>query len=247
MNEQLAWFDRWLFDSPAKEDGALLAGSPLDRALRLSDAARMNGHFGELVDDSHLVPELIPLDDLLVGRFEVTRAQWAAHLGDSTFGAPDEGDLPATGLGIEQARAYCVWLGELLGLNCRLPSAEEWERLAALAAAADAVEDENTLARWAGYAPGREDATRLAERIELLEADRSLLLPVGSLAPAGESGFYDLGGNAAEWVEDGEGGASLRGLCAVTVEDPYGETPQAPAAYGGLRVVAEPSTAGEGE
>jgi len=246
MNEQLAWFDRWLFDTPAKGDGALLAGSPLDRALRLSDAARMNGHFGELVDDSLLVPELIPLDGLLVGRFEVTRAQWAAHLGNPDFAAPDEGDLPVTDLGIEQARAYCAWLGELLGLNCRLPSEEEWEQLAALAAAA-AVEGENTLARWAGYAPGREDALRLAERIELLEAERSLLLPVGSLAPAGESGFYDLGGNAAEWVEDGEGGANLRGLCAVTAEDPYGVTPEAPAAYGGLRVVAEPSTAGGGE
>ena len=182
------------------------------------------------------------MDELLVGRFEVTRAQWAAYLGETDSLPPGRGNLPVTGIDADRARDYCAWLGDLLGLDCRLPSADEWESIASLAPA-----EENTLARWAGYEPGRDDAARLGERIELLEADRSLLLPVGSLAPAGELGFYDLGGNAAEWVEEGEGVASLRGLCAVTVADPYGASSEAPPAYGGFRVVAAPSSARKGE
>ncbi len=235
MNEQLAWFDRWLFDPPPVPNEALLDGSPLQRALALGDAARMNDRFGERVD-SLLVPEFLEQGGLLVARFELTRAQWAAHRGEAVAGDPD---LPAVGLSLAEAEAYCAWLGAQIGLDCRLPTMAEWETLAELTDGS-----ENTLAWWAGYEPGREDALRLAERVTLLEASRSLLHPVGSFAPAGDSGLYDLGGNAAEWVRDGDEARSA-GLCAVTALDPFGPPPLAPAAYVGLRVVADaPPTPG---
>jgi dipeptidyl aminopeptidase/acylaminoacyl peptidase len=229
MNEQLAWFDRWLFESPSLTNEALLTGSPLERALALGDAARFDGRFGERVD-SLLVPEFLEREGLLVSRFELTRAQWAAHSGEVFLGDPD---LPASGLSLPDAEAYCAWLSDRVGLDCRLPTLEEWEMLAGLADA-----EENTLAWWAGYEPGREDALRLAERVKLLEASRSLLRPVGSFAPAGESGLYDLGGNAAEWVRDGDE-ARPAGLCAATAADPFGSDPTPPGSYVGLRVVAD--------
>lgn len=236
MREQLDWFDRWLFaGSPARNE-ALLADSPLDRALRLGDAARYDGAFGEIVD-AVLAPELLRVGALLVGRFEVTRAQWAAYSGEPAQAGRE--NLPVTGVTAEAARAYCAWLSAQLGLSCRLPSAKEWDALAAAAA-----EDENTLAWWAGYPPNREDALRLAERVELLEAERSLLRPVGSHSPSAGSALYDLGGNAAEWVILPDGRAEARGLCAVTARDAFGPTPAPPADYVGLRVVATP--VGEG-
>lgn len=233
MNEQLAWFDRWLFGGRPTENEAVLKGSPLDLALRLGEASRIDGHYGEQVDGL-LLPELLPWRGLLVSRFEVTRAQWAAYSG---VASPEgEGDLPVTGIDRVEAESYCAWLSAVLGLDCRMPDSGEWEGLSALAAG-----EGNTLAWWAGYVPNREDAARLVERIELLEAERSLLTPVGSFTPAGESGIYDLDGNAAEWVLDAEGEASARGLCAVTCADPYGKEDEAPAAYVGLRVLARPA------
>ena len=228
LEEEMAWFDRWLFDRFVEDNEALREGSPLDLALKLADAARVDGLYGERVD-SLLVPELIEHEGLLVSRFEVTRAQWAAFAGGEP--APGEGDLPATGMTAGEARDYCAWLAGATGLDCRLPTQEELKGLLDLAGAG------NSLAWWAGYAPNRDDAARLDAKVVELEVNRTLLLPVGSFAPAGETGLYDLGGNAAEWAE-GEDGAAALGLSAVTAPDDRAEPGPPPPAYVGLRVVA---------
>ncbi|MBN2171484.1 MAG: prolyl oligopeptidase family serine peptidase [Candidatus Krumholzibacteriota bacterium] len=229
IEEEMAWFDRWLFDRHEEVNEAFQTGSPLDLALRLADAARVDDFYGELVDDV-LVPELIEHEGLLVGRFEVTRAQWAVFAGEAAP-APGAGDLPATGMSADEARAYCRWLAGRTGLDCRLPTREELEGLQGLAGGG------NTLAWWAGYAPNCDDATRLDAKVRELEVNRSLLMPAGSFAPAGETGLYDLGGNAAEWAED-EGGAVALGLSAVAAPDDRAEPVPPPPAYVGLRVVA---------
>ncbi|MBM4117061.1 peptidase S9 [bacterium] len=230
LAETLAWLDRWLFELTPATEPRYRPESPLARALALADVATSQGYYGELAGEA-LVPELLPWGELLVGRFEVTRAQWAAFKGRPRPAERREGNLPVAGVSADEARAYCSWLGTQLGADCRLPNGEEWERLTALAA-----EPENTLAWWAGQAPGRDDAAALAETVAQLAVNRDLLEPVGSFAPAGSSGLYDLGGNAAEWVREG-GRAVARGLCAATAPDALGGEPAPPAAYIGLRVV----------
>jgi len=243
LEEEMVWFDRYLFETHIPENESFKEGSPLDRALRLADAASVDGLYGEQVD-SLLIPELLDLDSLLVGRFELTLAQWATYQGLPL--APEEaartGNLPVTGLGFEAAAQYCIWLSEQTGLSCRLPRAGE------LATLRDSSEgEENTLAWWAGYTPTPDDARRLLGKLELLEANRSLLMPVGSFGPAGKSGLYDLGGNAAEWVSRDEGGGRAEGLSAVTWKDPRAETQAPPLAYLGFRVVAERSATSDDE
>ncbi|MCB1161445.1 MAG: prolyl oligopeptidase family serine peptidase [Candidatus Krumholzibacteriia bacterium] len=233
LTEQLAWFDRWLFESPLPAENAYRDDSPLARALAVAAAASVDGYFGERLDDL-LVPELVQRDALLVGRFEVTRAQWASYRGEPWPVDRREGNLPITGISAADARAYCAWVGKRLALDCRLPVDTEWESLAGTEDAKPGAE--NTLSWWAGHAPNPEDRATLAAGVDLLTANRSLLEPVGSFAAA--DGLYDLGGNAAEWVEDAAGKASPRGLCAVTAPDPYGAPPAAPDDYVGLRVVA---------
>ncbi len=234
LSEAMAWLERWLFDlSPAAEPH-YRPDSPLARALAMSEVATSDGLVGELLGED-LVPEFVAWGALLVGRFEVTRAQWAAYRGQARPADRREGNLPVAGITADEARDYCRWLGKRLSLDCRLPSEEEWEALAAQAA-----EFENTLAWWAGYSPGQGDAAALAATVDLLAVNRELLEPVGSFAPAGASGLYDLGGNAAEWVR--AGGKTLpRGLCAATAPDALGGEPAPPAGYVGLRVVAEPT------
>ncbi len=231
LAESLAWLDRWLFDLAPPAEAHYRPDSPLARAFALADVASSEGYFGELQGEI-LVPELVAVGELLVGRFEVTRAQWAAYRGQERPADRRGGNLPVAGITADEARDYCRWLGKRLSLDCRLPSEEEWEALAE-----HASEAENTLAWWAGAPLGREDAVALAATVELLAVNRDLLEPVGSFAPAGASGLYDLGGNVAEWVRAGAK-SQARGLCAATAPDPLGGEPAPPADYIGLRVVA---------
>jgi len=234
LTESLAWLDRWLFELTPAAELRYRPESPLARALALAEVATSEGYFGELLGED-LVPELVAWGALLVGRFEVTRAQWAAYQGQARPVDRREGNLPVAGITADEARDYCRWLGRRLDRDCRLPSEEEWEALTA-----QAGETENTLAWWAGFALCHDDAAALAATVERLAVNRDLLEPVGSFAPAGTSGLYDLGGNAAEWVRAG-GKALPRGLCAATAPDALGGEPAPPAGYVGLRVVVAPA------
>ena len=86
MREELAWFDRYLFGVTPHDNPAIKAGSPLERALALRGAARQEGRLG-MLSGGKLVPEVAAWDDaaLDVGRFEVTRAQWAAFDAAESF------------------------------------------------------------------------------------------------------------------------------------------------------------------
>ena len=79
MREDLDWLDRYVFAPGGQEEleairpGTLLAGL-VDRA---GAAAAASGAVG-VEEDGVLVPETVPFAGQTVGRFEVTRAQWAA-------------------------------------------------------------------------------------------------------------------------------------------------------------------------
>lgn len=255
IEEELAWLERWLWGEGEAAGGvraesglpeAVAEGSPLAALLTRARAARARGVLGIEArgagEASVLIPETVPFRGLAVGRFEVTRAQWAAF-DPSAAPAPGEADLPAAGVPFERARDYAAWLAATTGRPFRLPTEAEAEALAK--AGAEGKGGGNTLDRWLGAAPNPEDRAALAGAIAAAAAalgrPAPLLLPAGSLPGAGADPLFDLDGNAAEWAtgKDGQGGPV--GPSADRADDPRGKPAAGEAkpdpAYIGLRVV----------
>jgi formylglycine-generating enzyme required for sulfatase activity len=180
----------------------------------------------------------VPFRGIEVGRFVVTRVQWAAFAPGAARARGDD-VLPAAGNPSARARAYAAGLAETPGEPWRLPTAAEAEALAEAAEGAGAAG--NTLERWTGYPPNPEDrraiAAELGAAAERLGRPAPLLLPVGSLPGVGDDPVFDLDGNAAEWAvgENGEGVRS--GPSADRAADPRAEPGPPDPAYVGLRVV----------
>jgi hypothetical protein len=233
VEEDLAWFDRYLFGSP-EADTAVKEGSPLAAALERRGFARAGGWYGRTVK-GRLVPEAVAHEGLRVSRFEVTRAQYAAFDRAYRFDATTA-NWPASGISFERASAYASWLAEATGEPWRLPKADEVKELYA-----SAGDDENTLDAWAGYPPNPEDAARLRERSKELGGGAPLLEEVGRHPAGGESDdVYDLGGNVAEWAVGADGKALLVGGSADQPAKMKGRGAGAGEAYRGIRVVAAP-------
>jgi dipeptidyl aminopeptidase/acylaminoacyl peptidase len=230
LEEELRWFDIYLFKSVKEPTPYLAKDSPLAWALTRQHARRVDRRFGVQVGE-HLVPEVVDHEGIHVGRFEVTRAQFAEF--DATYHfPPGTENYPVAGLSYERARAYCAWLTRVTGQPYRLPSAEEGKALYQ-----GLTEKENTLDHWAGYCPNPEDVARLHEEIQKLGSG-ALLKEVGSFQGMGKAGVFDLGGNVAEWVSQGKKGI-LKGGSADLPADPHGCQRQAAVAYRGFRVILE--------
>jgi dipeptidyl aminopeptidase/acylaminoacyl peptidase len=235
IRAELEWFDRYFFTRPAEENEALKAGSPLSALVQ---AARVGTRYGvafrpQGAAEPVLIPEVVRWNGLEVGRFEVTRAQFAAF--DPNYRYPAGTDnYPANNISFEQARAYCEWLSRLTGQHYRLPTEAEAEKLYAPTNRAG----QNTLDYWAGYAVNPDDLARLAPVLQHLAPD-ALLRPVGSFAASvseGDDAVYDLGGNVAEWVTGASGQGIVRGGSADRPADPKLAGEPAPA-YTGFRVI----------
>ncbi|MGH8103713.1 MAG: formylglycine-generating enzyme family protein, partial [bacterium] len=202
----------YLFKTLNEKNEALRAGSPLDVALKVQGAAQVNGAYGALVKKA-LTPEVVKHGGLQIGRFEVTRAQWAAF--DRKYKIPPGTEnYPVTGIGFEQAVAYAGWLSKLTGATYRLLTEDEGDDLYA-----SGGDKENTLDYWAGYDVNPDDAARLAAEVAKL-GPGALLRPVGSFSPfSDEELIFDIGGNAAEWVVTSDGTGKAMGASADTSSD----------------------------
>ncbi len=230
LEEDLDWFDRYLFGRlPARRE-AVKEGTALAALLARTKAARSGAAFGRR-EGAALVPETVAFHGHEVGRFEVTRAQFASF--DPTVPvAPGAENLPMTGIPFARAKAYVAWLAKTTGKAYRLPTADEARDWADLAGSGG-----NTLDRWAGYTPTPHDRKEIEESLRGLSGDSPLLLPVGSLpGTGGDDPVFDLDGNAAEWAEGSDGKGIAVGPSAERPTDPRGDDPPA-AAYTGLRVV----------
>jgi dipeptidyl aminopeptidase/acylaminoacyl peptidase len=231
LSEEMAWLDRHLFgaDKPANE--ALKTDSPLAWALARQAARRDGSHYGVVVK-GQLVPETVAFAGLQVGRFEVTRAQFAAF--DKGY-AVEQGreNYPAGRITFEQAEKYCAWLSALTGQTYRLPTEEEAGQLY------DRTEGgENTLDWWAGYAVNPDDAARLREKLAGLRGGAPLLQEAGSFRGVGQGELvFDLGGSLAEWVRGKDGRGVLRGGSADRPPDQRAAGREAALEYRGFRVV----------
>src|SRR5262249_6140930 len=178
--------------------------------------------------------------DFQVGRFEVTRAQYAAF--DKTYRvAAGKENLPANGITFEKAKAYCAWLSKVTGRRYRLPNETEAEELYEKSEAG-----ENTLDSWAGYTVNPDDAAVLREKLDALvpankrkDPDAAVLLrDVGQGRGSGKDELvYDLGGNVAEWTQTKDGKPALKGGSADRPADARGSS-EAAEVYPGFRVRA---------
>lgn len=216
LDEELAWFDKYLFAASTDTNEALKPASPLAAALKAAKSTE--------------VPETVERGAIALSRFEVTRAQFKAFDPAYQFPAGTE-HYPASGVTFEKAKAYCEWLSKKTGQTWRLPTEEEASPLL------KASRTENTLDLWAGYSLNLDDSNRLASLLETLPPDR-LLKPVGSFPGAGDDPVYDLGGNVAEWVVAKDGQGKAMGGSADRPADIL-ETQAARPAYIGLRPVRE--------
>jgi dipeptidyl aminopeptidase/acylaminoacyl peptidase len=231
IEEELAWFDKYLFKTSNPTNVAFKETSPLARALTLHKAKKHGRLYGQM-DRDILVPETVPYGKLHVGRFEVTRAQFAQF--DRIYAIePGTDNFPANELTLEQAKAYCVWLSKATGRNYRLGTVAELEGLCEKAEGT-----ENTLDFWAGYTVNPDDRVRLQDKIKELTGKAPLLKEVGSFnSVSAKTAIFDIGGNVAEWVLDASGRGKVMGGSA----DRSAEDRQSPPAaeYIGFRVVRE--------
>jgi dipeptidyl aminopeptidase/acylaminoacyl peptidase len=214
--EEQAWFDKYLFHQDPEANESLKPASPLAAALKAKAMGR--------------TPETVLRGDIEIGRFEVTRAQYAAFDPNYKFDA-GTGNYPATNITFEKAKAYCEWLSKTTGAKYRLGTEEEMQSLL------KAARTENTLDYWAGYTLNPDDAQKLAASVDSLGAG-ALLRPVGSFAGSGDDPLFDLGGNAAEWVVTKSGSGKVLGGSADRPADAKTDVEPRPD-YIGFRVVKD--------
>lgn len=233
VEEELAWFDRYLFKPAAAKNEALKEDSPLAAEWKRRRIKKVGLKYG-LLARATLIPEVVRYEGVEIGRFEVTRAQYAAF--DAGYKVePGTENYPANGVTFENARAYCAWLSKLTGETYRLGQVAELEPIYKAS-----KEGENTLDYWAGYSVNPDDATRLAEKIKELGGTAPLLREVGSFRGRGEEELvFDLGGNVAEWVMDRDGKGKALGASADRPADQKTREAASDPAYVGFRVIRQ--------
>jgi dipeptidyl aminopeptidase/acylaminoacyl peptidase len=235
VEEELAWFDKYFFKTAPPLNEALKSGSPLDAALKTKNLARSGTDYGVVFrgyGKNVLIPEVVKRDALEIGRYEVSRAQFAVF-NPSFKIEPGTENYPANNITFDQAKAYADWLSNLTKQTWRVPNEDE------VVSFAEKKDGENTLDYWAGYAPNPDDTNRLHEKIRELGGSAPLLKPVGSFPGQGaenEDLLFDFGGNVAEWVVTPDGKGKLAGGSADCPADARSTCSPAPE-YTGFRVV----------
>jgi formylglycine-generating enzyme required for sulfatase activity len=135
-------------------------------------------------DDHHVAPQVIPLEDFWIDRYQVTNAQYEQYI--TATGAPPpqiwpgEADHPVIGVTWDQALAYCQWTYK------RLPTEAEWEA---------SGRGSGTVPR---LYPWGNDVTAEGQALRLPDQDT---YPVGTQSfNQSPFGVFDMVGNVWEWV-----------------------------------------------
>ena len=239
LTEEIRWFEKYLFNTFKEKNESLKKGSPLEQLAKFQDISKVKGYYG--VDkEGVLIPEVVEYKKKKIGRFEVTRAQWAAFDKNYSF-ETGTGNYPVTNITFKRARQYIRWLNQKAGKTYRLPKEDEIKTLYAKPSG-------NTFDYWAGYTLNPEDYKNLLTELATYEGKPVLLKPVGSFKEGkggsdrgdSDSGamVFDLGGNAAEWVEIREGEGRACGGSAERPNDTGSEIKPQPQ-YIGFRVLKD--------
>jgi formylglycine-generating enzyme required for sulfatase activity len=131
--------------------------------------------------------------DFAIGKFPVTRAEYARFAAESGYNADyhwkepgylQNGNYPAGYVSWDDVKAYVRWLSDKSGSKYRLPSEAEYEY---------AERAGTTTANW-----WRDGADALCSYVECSDDG---IGPVGS-HPANAFGLCDMAGGVHEWTED---------------------------------------------
>jgi len=206
MKEELQWIDTYLFNKPSTKNEAFKESSPLGELLKIQKAKSVDGFFGEM-KNGVLIPETLSIkkDSTSIGRFEVTNAQFKAFKPSFNYEAGID-NYPAE-VSMQDAKAYVQWLSDKTGDTYRLPNTVEAKKLHKQAHKIGAKE--LTLNYWAGYAITKDEVPMLKEKLNK-DLNTILYKKVGKKKPTkvGDAEIYDLGGNIAEYYENGVYGYS---------------------------------------
>jgi formylglycine-generating enzyme required for sulfatase activity len=154
---------------------------------------------GSNVKDDAKPVHKVELDGFMMGRSEVTNAQYAKFVSETNYRRPPDPsfiknymsghpDLPVLGVTYEDALAYCKWLSSKTGARVRLPTEAEWEYAASGGNA-------GLLYPWGAELP----RTRARYKDNAGSGPKTVVAAM--YAPAG-FGLFNMAGNAAEWVMD---------------------------------------------
>ncbi|WP_298286358.1 prolyl oligopeptidase family serine peptidase [uncultured Lutibacter sp.] len=231
MNEELAWIDTYLFNKPSTKNETFKKDSPFAQLLKIEKVnITKNGNFGK-VFNSTLIPETVSVkkDSIEIGRFEVTNAQFKAFNPEFNFEAGMDNYPVVTTK--EDALKYVKWLSNLTGKKYRLPTSEEGKNLHKLAHKAAAKE--NTLNYWAGYPITIDEISEFNKKVQELKSHLFKKVGKNKATKVGDAEIYDLGGNVAEYFDDGIYGYSAYDFYDVNNNDLITSK------YVGIRVIKE--------
>ena len=218
MNEEIKWIDTYLFKTYEAKNEAFKEKSPLAQAFNKAKAAKVEGVYGHVVN-KRLLPEMVYLssDSIHLGRFELTKAQYASSDKKYKYGIQEAND-PIVNLSKDQIINYLKWINKITGEEYRLPNADEAKKMHKKAHSA--ADKQNTLNYWAGYALTRDDALKLKQKLKAENV--SLIKEVGSFPPQewDDKDVFDIAGNAAEYYMDGEE-MKIYGYDAHSFADPF--------------------------
>jgi len=143
---------------------------------------------GSTVGSSEQPIHTVKIASFLLGKYEVTQAEWLAVMGDNPSANKSCGRLcPVDRISWNKAQEFLQRLNRRTGMDYRLPTEAEWEYAARAGRKALAAEEvDQTLGHFAWFAGNSGGELHL----------------VGQKMP-NAFGLHDMQGNVWEWVEDG--------------------------------------------
>jgi formylglycine-generating enzyme required for sulfatase activity len=149
----------------------------------------------------------VPGTEILLSKTEFTVGEWKLYLraeGYPEWQQPDPKEFtqtdehPVVKVSWNDAMKFCEWLSKVSGKHWRLPKETEWEAAVGKMKYpwGDYYPPKKEDGNYAILADGKDDPAKVG--VDGVKGTA----PVGSFR-ANALGFYDLGGNVWEWMQDG--------------------------------------------